>query len=185
MSDAARIFVRPEEPDDVVRVFELTEAAFGRPVEAKLNDELRREVAPLISLVATRGSESGPIVGHSMWSPVEVRGEAHSPGGTTSWAFALGPISVWPDDQRRGIGGELIRAGLDACRELGELVVFLLGHPAYYPRFGWREAHDRGLWYSGRPGPNPAFMVIELADAALAGRKGEVVYSEPFQRIEG
>ncbi len=181
MSDDARIFVRAEEPDDLPRVFELTEAAFAGPVEAKLNDELRREVSPLISLVATRDSGSGPIVGHSMWSPVEVR----APGGHTSRAFALGPISVWPDDQRSGIGGELIRAGLDACRELGELVVFVLGHPTYYPRFGFRETHDQGLWYSGRPGPNPAFMVIELADGALAGRKGEVVFSEPFQRIEG
>jgi predicted N-acetyltransferase YhbS len=185
LSDDARICVRPEEPDDVARVCELTEAAFGRPAEAKLNDDLRREVSPLVSLVATRGSESGPVAGHSMWSPVEVRGEAHAPGGYSSRAFALGPISVWPDDQHHGIGGELIRAGLDACRELGELVVFVLGHPTYYPRFGWREAHDRDLWYGARPGPNPAFMVIELADGALAGRKGEVVYSEPFQRIGG
>lgn len=183
MSDAARVFVRPEEPDDHARVFELTEAAFGSATEAKLVDELRAEVSPLISRVATLGSESGPIVGHSMWSPVEIRGEAHSPEGYSSQAFALGPISVWPDEQRRGIGGELIRAGLDACREAGELVVFLLGHPSYYPRFGWREAYDRGLWYSGMPGPNPAFMVLELAEGALAGRTGEVVYSEPFLRM--
>jgi putative acetyltransferase len=179
LSGDARIFARPEEPDDFARVFELTEAAFESAVEAKLNDELRREVSPLISQVATRGSESGEIVGHAMWSPVEIHGDEY-----VSQAFALGPISVWPFEQRRGIGGELIRAGLDACREAGELVVFLLGHPTYYPRFGWREAWPDGLWYPGRKGPNPAFMVIELAPGALAGRKGEVVFSEPFQRTE-
>ena len=111
MSGDARVFIRPEESDDHARVFEITEAAFGRPIEAQLNDDLRREVSPLISHVATRGSENGPLVGHAMWSPVEIWGEPHSPEGYTSSAFALGPISVWPEEQRSGIGGTLIRAG--------------------------------------------------------------------------
>lgn len=184
MTGSARVCIRAEEPDDFARVHEVTEAAFGKAVEADLNDALRREVSPLISQVATLGDESGPIVGHAMWSPVEIRGEAHSPEDYSSAAFALGPISVWPENQGQGIGGELIRAGLDACRAAGELVVFLLGHPDYYPRFGWRPGWDRGLWYRGMRGANPAFMVLELAPGALAGRRGEVVFSEPFLRIE-
>jgi predicted N-acetyltransferase YhbS len=185
LSGDLRVFVRDEEPDDYARVFEVTEAAFEDAPTARLNDELRREVSPYVSQVATLGSESGEIIGHAMWSRVEIHGEPHSPEGYTSSAFALGPISVWPEYQRSGVGGELIRAGLDRCRDIGELVVFLLGHPTYYPRFGWRAAHDDGLWYPGRRGPNPAFMVLELAPGALAGRKGEVVFSEPFQRAEG
>ena len=175
-----QIFIRPEEPEDVERVFEVNAAAFGRSTEAELADRLRAEVSPLVSHVAMRGSESGEVIGHAMWSPVEIRGEAHFPEGHTSSAFALGPIAVWPPEQKTGIGGLLIQAGFDACRELGELLLFLLGHPTYYPRFGFCEAWDQGLWYPGRRGPNPAFMYKELAPGALAGRKGEVVFSPPF-----
>ncbi|MBW2282372.1 MAG: N-acetyltransferase [Deltaproteobacteria bacterium] len=181
------IFVRLEEPEDVARVFEINVAAFGRRDEAELTDRLRAEVSPLIAHVATRGSESGPVIGCSMWSPVEIRGEIrgeeHSPQGYTSSAFALGPIAVWPEEQKKGIGGLLMRAGFDACREAGELLLFLLGHPTYYPRFGFRPAWEHGLWYGGMRGPNPAFMYKELAEGALADRKGEVVYSLPFRDV--
>jgi predicted N-acetyltransferase YhbS len=177
------IFVRLEEPEDVARVFEINVAAFGRKDEAELTDRLRAEVSPLIAHVATRGSESGPVIGCSMWSPVEIRGEADSPQGYTSSAFALGPIAVWPEAQKTGIGGLLIQAGFDACREAGELLLFLLGHPTYYPRFGFREAWKHGLWYGSLRGANPAFMYKELAEGALADRKGEVVYSAPFRDV--
>ena len=111
MSDDLRVFVRDEEPDDYARVFEVTEAAFGGLVEPRLNDDLRREVSPYLSQVATRGSESGEIIGHAMWSRVEIHGEPRSPEDYTSSAFALGPISVWPEEQRSGIGGTLNTIG--------------------------------------------------------------------------
>ena len=176
----AQIFIRPEELEDVARVFEINAAAFGQPDEAELTDRLRAEVSPLIAHVATRGSESGELVGCSLWSPVEIRGEQHSPQGYTSSAFGLGPIAVWPEDQKTGVGGLLIQAGFDACREAGELLLFVLGHPAYYPRFGFEPASERGLHYRD-VSFDSAFMVIELAPDALLGRKGWVRYDEAFQ----
>jgi putative acetyltransferase len=91
-------------------------------------------------------------------------------------------VAVLPDLQRQGVGSALIDAGLSACRAIGELVVVVLGRPGYYPRFGFRPAWDFGLYYA-TPGPNPAFMVCELAPGALRGRSGEVRYHAAFDAL--
>ena len=91
-------------------------------------------------------------------------------------------MAVLPRCQRRGVGTALVEAGLEACREAGEPVVVVLGHPDYYPRFGFRPAWDAGLYFLS-PGPNPAFMVRELEAGALAGRRGQVRYHPAFDEL--
>ena len=166
------IEVRPELPRDRVAVRDLLVRAFPSDGEARLVDALRGKTDPQVSLVAAL--PSGGVIGHILFTPVEIR----SPG-QSSRAIGLGPMAVLPEHQRCGAGSALVAAGLDACAQIGEAVVVVLGHPDYYPRFGFRPAEDFGLYY-GRPGPNPAFMVRELELGALRGRIGEVSYHAAF-----
>ncbi len=163
------ITVRPEQPEDHAAVFEVNRRAFDTDAEARLVEALRPVARPLCSLVAVEG---GQVVGHILFTPVTVAG--------TAGAMALGPMAVVPEHQRRGIGSRLVRAGLDACRALGASVVFVLGHAAYYPRFGFRPAAPLGLRYK-HPDFDPHFMVIELRPGALHGMTGEVVYHPAFE----
>jgi putative acetyltransferase len=146
--------------------------AFPTNVEAKLVEALRGATDPQISLVAE--DDRGDVVGHVLFTPVAIRSSPVS-----SRAIGLGPMGVRPDAQRRGVGSALVKKGLAACRGIREPVVFVLGHRAYYPRFGFRPAWDLGLYYRV-PGPNPHFMVLELEAGALRGRRGEVSYAPGF-----
>ena len=147
------------------------EAAFGRPAEARLAAQLRQEASPLVSLVAER---AGRVIGHVLFSPVTVEGER--PGEARG---ALGPVGVLPDAQGLGIGAALIRAGIEACRALDWRVLFVLGNPAYYARFGFQLAAPRGLHYASHAF-DAAFQVQELVPGALAGVAGWVHYHAAF-----
>jgi putative acetyltransferase len=147
------------------------EAAFGRPDEARIAARLREEASPLVSLVA---EESSRLIAHVLFSPVTIEGDAPGPP-----AGALGPVGVLPDAQRRGIGSTLIRAGIEACRALDWRVLFVLGAPAYYARFGFTLAASRGLHYASQDF-DAAFQVLELAPSALAGARGWVRYHAAF-----
>jgi putative acetyltransferase len=113
-------------------------------------------------------------VGHILFTPAKVRGES----GTVR-AMALGPMAVLPEHQNRGIGSELVTAGLDLLRSMGERVVFVVGHREYYPRFGFEPAAPMGLHYKS-PDFDPHFMVAELVPGALQGLTGTVEYLPPF-----
>lgn len=86
-------------------------------------------------------------------------------------AVALAPMAVLPERQRRGIGGTLIQHGLDLLRDRGERIVSVVGHPAYYPRFGFSSDKARAL---DSPFPRDAFMALELTPGALEGVQGRV-----------
>jgi len=162
--------IRPERPEDHAAVAALHERAFGQPAEARLVEALRAAGAAIVSLVAER---EGRVVGHVLFSPVTVRD-----GGREWGALGLGPVAVLPELQRGGIGSALVRAGLAECRALGHAVVLVLGHAAYYPRFGFRPAADAGLrWEHGH---EESFFVAELAPGALCGRRGVVRYRPEF-----
>ena len=130
---------------------------------------------PQLSLVAEH--PAGDVIGHILFTPVGIRSSS-----SASRAMGLGPMAVLPDHQRQGVGSALVEAGLSACRAAGEFLVVVLGHPSYYPRFGFRPAWDLGLYYIA-PGPNVAFMVCELEDGALRGRSGEVLYHPAFDAL--
>lgn len=166
--------VREETADDHAAVHRVHAAAFGGEGEACLVDALRTDARPLVSLVS---EQAGDVVGHILFSPVTIHD-----GSSTTQAMGLAPVGVLPEHQSRKLGDQLCRAGLDACRALGETLVFVLGHPTYYPRFGFEEAFQHGLWYA-KPVHNAAFMVTELVAGARAGRRGEVLYHPAFDRL--
>jgi len=164
--------VRCEHTDDLQErnvVRSINEAAFGRPDEADLVDSLRREGAALLSLVAEVEQR---IVGHILFSRMSIE----TSNGPVP-AAALAPVAVLPDLQRRGIGERLIRHGLDLLRERGERIVIVLGHPDYYPRFGFSSEKARFL---ESPFPPEAFMAMELISGALEGIRGKVRYPAAF-----
>ena len=165
------IRVRTERPEDARTVWTVHEAAFGRPDEARLVARLRQEARPCVSLVAERG---GRAIGHVFFSPVVIEGD-----GAATAAGGLAPVGVLPAEQRRGAGGVLIRTGLAAARDLGWALVFVLGNPAYYGRFGFTLAAPHGLHYESHSF-DVAFQVQELTPGALGGARGWVRYHAAF-----
>jgi len=168
---AARI--RAEEPGDRAGVRAVNVAAFETPAEADLVEALRAQARPLVSLVAEEG---GAIVGHIMFSPVTL------PGHPTLTLMGLAPMAVAPARQRAGIGSALAAAGLAACARLGADAVVVLGHPGYYPRFGFAPGVRMGLGCEYDV-PAEAFMALELRPGALAGASGRVQYHAAFASL--
>jgi putative acetyltransferase len=164
------VIVRAETPEDIVAVRQVNEAAFGRVEEAALVDALRAAACPHISLVAESG---GQVVGHIFFSPVTLETEegAHA-------LLGLAPMSVLPAHQNQGIGSRLVREGLSECRRAGCGAVVVLGHPEYYPRFGFVPASRKGLSCE-YPVPDEAFMVAELTPGGLSAQ-GLVRYRPEF-----
>ena len=163
------MIIRTEREPDVPAIHTLNVAAFGRTDEAELVDRLRHDGAIVASLAA---ENEGQIVGHILFSRLVIENERASVN-----AVALAPMAVMPSHQRQGIGTALVRAGLDACRSQGETIVIVLGHPAFYSRFGFSTALAARLESKYR---GPAFQALELAPAALAGVEGAARYAAAF-----
>jgi len=106
------------------------------------------------------------LVGHIVFGPVEI----DSPGREVR-AIGLGPMAVDPDYQRTGIGRQLVEQGLRTCRKAGYKVAVVLGHPSYYPKFGFVLARTHGIHWEHEV-PGDPFMVMELQAGALAGVRG-------------
>lgn len=163
--------IRPEQPDDIDAIRRVNELAFGAPAEAKLVDALRNANAVLLSLVAEIDRQ---IVGHILFSPVQIeRGNTHDDG------VGLGPVAVLPAVQRCGIGKMLVQAGIEKIRVAGHGVIVVLGHPSYYPRFGFKSASEFDLRWEV-PGHEEAFFALELRPSFLGVRPGTVLYRPEF-----
>jgi putative acetyltransferase len=167
-----RQLIRAEEAADYAGIREVNLLAFGQPTEADLVEALRREprFCPELSLVAV---QNDAVVGHILFSPIQVGKSA---------ALALAPMAVRPELQRQGIGSELVRAGLGTCARLGHQVVVVVGHPEFYPRFGFVPARPHGI-EAPFPVPDEAFMVREISPGGLAGVSGMVIYPAPFSAV--
>lgn len=163
--------IRREIPEDIEAIRHVNEEAFGGKEEADIVDALRKRSATVLSLVAT---DEGRVIGHILFSPVIIESESSSFG-----AVALAPMSVLPEYQGKGIGSELVRAGLDECRALGHELVILVGHADYYPRFGFVPARERSIECEFEV-PDEAWMLLELREGALGGRKGTVKFQTEF-----
>lgn len=176
------ITIRAETSEDIDAVRLVNESAFGRAEEARLVDALRVAAHPHISLVA---EVDGRVVGHIFFSPVtletEDEGSAIETGDEGGAMFGLAPMAVLPEYQNQGVGSRLVREGLNECRRSGGGAVVVLGHPAYYPRFGFVPASAKGLRCE-YPVPDEAFMVAELTRGALSGR-GLVKYHPEFGNV--
>jgi len=167
------IIIRSEIPEDCAAVYHVNRLAFEREGEAALVDKLRA-VHPHISLVAVRDSQ---VVGHIFFSPVSVESE-----DANFMALGLAPMAVLPEYQNQGIGSQLVRQGLKECESQGHDIVFVVGHPNYYPRFGFSTAKAKGIGCE-YPVPDEVFMVAELKPKALGGRTGVVRYRPEFAEV--
>ena len=167
--------IRPERPQDKVAIFALNQQAFKRQEEGRLVDALRDQASPLVSLVAIADKA---VIGHIMFSPVTVEHARRAP----DLMMGLAPMAVLPRHQGKGVGSLLVRRGLDACRDVGCGAVVVLGHPSYYPRFGFVRASQFNLRCE-YPVPEDVFMAIELMPCALDGCQGLVKYHPAFAGV--
>ncbi len=162
----ASLVVRDERPDDREAVFATHAAAFERPDEAELVDRIRANGHARIALVAELETV---LVGHILFSPVTLQCADGAVDG-----LGLAPLAVAPANQRAGIGGALVRAGLARCRALATPYVVVLGHPEYYPRFGFTNASAHHV--DNEYGATEAFQVLELVPGGLPARGGLALY---------
>lgn len=160
---------RRETPEDIDAVRDINLAAFETPGEADLVDALRADSSWIdgLSLVVT--DEDGQVVGHTLLTRCHI--------GDTP-ALCLAPVAVRPEYQKLGVGSAVIRAALKAAKDMGEHYVTVLGHPAYYPRFGFTRASTHGIGLTIDV-PDEAMMAMPL-DASHPLPKGTVHYAAPF-----
>jgi len=165
--------IREEQPQDRVAVAAINTAAFGGEAEARLVEALHRDGDVLAALVAV---EDGEIVGHILFSKLPIETDEG-----VMFAAALAPMAVRPDRQLKGIGSALVRQGLAMVRERGASAAVVLGHPDYYPRFGFSANWARGLEspYSG----SDAFMAMELVPNGLGTGEGVLHYAAAFGEL--
>ncbi|WID95545.1 N-acetyltransferase [Bosea vestrisii] len=161
--------IRAANPADAAAIAALNHGAFGGEEEVGIVERLRSDGLVAVELVAEQG---GVIIGHILlsWLPTMM-------DGRTVKALALAPMAVQPGSQKQGIGGRLIVAALHEAKAAGAEAVIVLGHPDYYPRFGFSAALARNL---ASPFSGEAFMALELVPGALAGQHGSVSYPSAF-----
>ncbi len=169
-----RIETREELPGDEQAIYEVNASAFHRTEESELVDELRKHCYGLLSVVAVN---QGKIVGHILFSPVLVHGD-HG----IAWGMGLGPMAVLPDYQRRGIGSRLVKDSVTRLRDAKCPFLVVLGHPQYYPRFGFKPASCYGIECEWAV-PDEAFMVRVLDPTRMKGVKGIARYRPEFGRV--
>lgn len=151
-----RVTIRAERQADHAATAGVLSAAFGRSDEARLVERIRASsgFVPELALVAEDGGE---VIGHAMFSFVDLTGAGTLP------VLELAPLAVAPEHQRRGVGSALVRAGLERADARGEPLVLVLGHAAYYPRFGFEPASRWGIEPPSPRIPDEAFMVRRLS----------------------
>jgi putative acetyltransferase len=203
MSDPATIRIRPEQPEDATAIRRIHYLAFNGEAEADAVDAIRATGVAVLSLVAEEAAgaliagalgeataaqevaaPSGldaprvagcRLVGHVLFTPATVTPEH----GEAVGLLGLAPVAVLPSCQGQGIGTMLVEIGLERLRAEGYPAVVVLGHPAYYPRFGFVPASHFGLRWE-MDAPDEAFMALELSAGALAGVQGVVRFRSEF-----
>lgn len=164
------IEIREERGEDVEAIRDVNNRAFDQVHEGKIVDALRSNGAGLLSLVAI---VDGKMVGHIMYSPIRV--------GKLIGA-ALGPMAVVPERQRQGIGSKLVEAGNLRLKDEGWPFIIVLGHPNFYPRFGFRPAGALGITCEWEV-PEDVFMVLVLDQDKMQGVSGLVRYRHEFSSV--
>lgn len=165
------IEIREEHHHDIAAIRDVHRRAFGQEQEANIVDALRADGAALLSLVA---AVDGRVVGHIMYSSASL--DASMTGA------ALGPMAVLPEYQRRGVGSQLVEAGNRKLKDAGCPFIVVVGHPKYYPRFGFRPASLHGITCEWDV-PDDAFMVCVLDESRIEGISGLARYRHEFSSV--
>jgi putative acetyltransferase len=162
------VSIRPERPDDIQTIQDLVREAFGRELEADVVAKLRDSAGfiPELSLVALHDDQ---VVGHIMITALDFESDS----GQRVQSTILAPLAVLPSHQNQGIGGVLSRAAIERTRSAGYGSMILVGHPNYYPRFGFQPASTWGIRYATSI-RDEVFMALELVPGALADAAGTV-----------
>jgi len=169
------ITIRPETDSDIESVRKINKKAFGRPDESGLIDKLRHSCTNLLSLIAELDKN---VVAHILFSPVVIdstKGVIHG--------FGLGPMATLPEYQHQGIGGSLINTGLAMLTKKDCPFVVVLGHPTYYPRFGFEPASNFGIGCEWDV-PDEVFMIQVFNKILLDNIKGTALYRDEFNELD-
>ncbi len=168
------MIIRSEEPRDKTDIRFVNEQAFGGSAEANAIDQLRDRGQFTLSLVAEIDDR---VVGHLLFTPITIE------ASNRSWpGLGLAPLSVLPEYQRQGVGSALMIEGLARCRSLGHERIIVLGHPDYYPRFGFERASRYGVRFEFEA-PDEACMILALQPGALDGVSGVARYQPEWNGV--
>jgi putative acetyltransferase len=168
----SRIVIREERLKDRSAIRQVNEQAFGQQVEADIVDRLRENCPNILSLVAVQEEQ---VVGHILFSPAKIEGDGKAVQG-----MGLAPVAVTPEWQRQGIGSLLVQTGIKMLKYRGCVFVILLGHPEYYPRFGFERASQHGIRSQWDGIPDEAFMILVLDRSAMKDISGVAWYRSEF-----
>jgi predicted N-acetyltransferase YhbS len=167
------IIIRQELKEDHARIKEINDQAFKQEDESRLVNKLRKknQFIPELSLVAETG---GTVVGHILFYPVKINS-----ANQKHITLSLGPMSVLPDYQKKGIGGKLFNEGLKRAKDLGFRSVIVVGHPKYYPKFGFTKASKWSIKVPFKV-PDEVFMALEIVKNELHDKPGIIEYPAEF-----
>lgn len=163
--------IRPEKPADAASIDSVVHAAFGSMDEVKLVQLIRKRAETVLSLVAER---DGEVIGQVLLTPIALKPAWPAP----LRLFGLGPLAVAPEYQRAGVGSSLMRAAIDESRALDVDAIFVLGDPAYYERFDFRETHIGNEY-----GVTREFMALELRENCLRDVRATAHYVSAFSEV--
>ena len=166
--------IRAEQIRDIDIIREINDLAFKSDAEGKLIDRLRGENIDLISLVA---EENDKVLGHILFSPASILDK-----GKSIEIMGLAPMAVLPTHQRKGIGSALIKEGLNRCIKIGYGAIIVLGHPEYYPKFGFVPSTKYNISCEYNV-PEEVFMILELRKDFLKGISGIAKYHPVFNEM--
>jgi putative acetyltransferase len=168
--------IRAERNEDLKAIRQINDAAFKGVNESRLVEAIRNseQFVPELSLVA---EAEGELIGHILFSIVSI--QSHDTAFPT---LALAPMAVAPEYQNQGVGSLLVKEGIKRAEELGFEHIVVLGHPAYYPRFGFLPAVTKGI-ESPFPVPDEVFMALEIKEGSLSKMNGKVIYPPAFDTV--
>lgn len=168
-----KITITPEKEKDYEHIKKVNDLAFNQINEGQLVDKLRNTPCFVreLSLVAKYEDE---IIGYALFYPITIKKDSR-----TCDSLSLGPVSVLPKYQNKGIGSKLIKTGLEIARKLGFRPVIVIGHPEFYPRFAFEKASKWRI-VSPYPVPEGAFLAKELVASGLEGCDGAAQYPVEF-----
>ena len=167
------VTIRREQEQDIEGIRQVNRAAFGGEYEVDVVDQLRFNCPEILSLVAI---EDKKVIGHILFSPAQIA----QADGLTLLGMGLGPLAVLPERQNQGIGSALCQEGMRQMEKQGAPFVVVLGHPEYYPRFGFERASIYGVKSSFEDVPDEAFMICIFNKPAMARTRGVAHYRPEF-----